>query len=72
LCQAQHDVGDDAGDGDVEPEREGPARDLAVLRDAAGEREEKGDQHQRQRHDGQNDVADKQRQIDERRACVGG
>ena len=43
--------------------REGPARDAAVLRDAAGEREEKRDEDQRQSDDGQNDVAREQREI---------
>jgi len=72
LRQAKHHVGDDSGDGDVEPEREGPARYLAVLPDAAGEGKEKGDQHQRQRHDGENDVAGQQRQIDGAQGCVEG
>ena len=37
LGEAEHHVGDDAGDGDVQPEWEGPASDFAVLGDAARE-----------------------------------
>ena len=33
LRQAQHHVGDDAGDRDVEPDGKGPAGDFAVLRE---------------------------------------
>ena len=69
LREAQHDVGDDAGDRDVEPDGKGPARDFAVLRDAAGEREEKCDEDQGQGDDGQNDVAGEQRRD---RTCGGG
>src|SRR5271163_2146855 len=36
-CQAQHDVGNDAGDGDIEPDGECPACDLAVHWNSAGE-----------------------------------
>ena len=63
LCQAQHHVGDDAGDRDVEPEWKGPAGKLAVLRKAASDRKEEGDQDQRQRDYGQNNVAAKEQKI---------
>ena len=67
--QAQHHVGDDAGDRDVEPKWKGPAGKLAVLRKAAGERKEEGDQDQRQRDYGQNDVAGEERKI---KRAIGG
>src|ERR1700734_1260064 len=46
-----------AGDGDVQPDGKSVARDALVLREAAAEREEKSDEDQRQRHDGENNVA---------------
>ena len=63
LRQAQHHVGDDACNRDVEPERKGPAGDFAVLGNAAGKRKEEGDEHQRQSDDRQNDVARQERQV---------
>src|SRR5579859_4678903 len=39
-----HGVHDHSGDGDVEPDRERIAGELAMGREAAGEREEEGDQ----------------------------
>ena len=63
LRQAQHHVSDHAGDRDVEPEWKGPAGKLAVLRKAAGERKEQGDQEKRQRDYGQHNVAGEERKI---------
>ena len=67
--QAKHHVGDDAGDRDVEPKWKGPAGKLAVLRKAAGERKEEGDQDQRQRDYSQNNVAGEERKI---KRAIGG
>src|ERR1035437_5542408 len=64
LRQAQHCPRDDAGNRDVEPQREGPAGNLYVLRNSTREREEEGDQNHWQSHDGQQNVAGEQRQVD--------
>ncbi len=46
-----------AGDGDVEPDGEGPAGDTAVHGEAAGQREEEGGEHHRQSDHGKDYVA---------------
>jgi len=46
-----------AGDGNVEPNGEGEARDSAVHGEAAGQREKEGGQYHRQSHNGKDDVA---------------
>ena len=70
--QAEHHVGDDAGDGYVEPEGEGPAGDGAVLADAAGEREEEGYEDQRERDDGEENVAAEEPEIKGAKGGSGG
>src|SRR5712691_5667306 len=59
----QHPVDDDAGDRDVEPERERPARDPDVAVETPGQRAP--DRRERQRHDGggQHDVRHQQREV---------
>jgi len=60
----EQEIDDDAGDGDIEPDREGPAGDAAVtvefLREGAGKR----DQRERHDDDGQDSMRAEQREID--------
>src|ERR1700738_2798887 len=44
-----HDVDDDSGDGDVEPDGEGVAGEALVRGESSGEREEEGDENERKR-----------------------
>ncbi len=51
-----HEVDDDSGDGDVEPDGEGVAGELLVGGEASGEGEEKGDEDEGQCNHGEQDV----------------
>src|ERR1700722_7054210 len=52
----QHGVDDDAGDGDIEPYRIGPARKAAMRREATGEREKESNQDHGKADDGKKNV----------------
>lgn len=56
-------VDDDAGDGDVKPERERPASDGFVAMEAAAQGEVQSDEHERDDDGGENCMADKKREI---------
>ena len=60
----QHRVDHDSGDGDVEPDGKGVARDAFVLRKSTAQGEEKSDQDERQDDDRENDMADQDGQVD--------
>jgi len=57
-------VDDDAGDGDVEPERESPAGDEAVLVEAGEEGSAKGDEDERDDDDGEDGVGNEEGEVD--------
>ena len=59
-----HEVDDDAGDADVEPEGERPAGDLAVLVEAFGPRAAEGDEDEWHDDDGEDGVGDEQSEVD--------
>jgi len=60
----EEEVDDDAGDGDVEPEREGPAGDAAMKFELTAQGAADGDDDKRNDDDGENGVAQEQREID--------
>jgi hypothetical protein len=59
-----HEVDDDAGDGDVEPERQGPAGDEAVLIEALEEGAAKRDDDERNDGDGEDGMGDEDGEVD--------
>ena len=72
MRETEHDVGDDAGEGDIKPDGECPAGDFAVQGDAAGEREKEGDENERESQRGQDDVAGEERKIEDAECGVNG
>ncbi len=56
MDQGLHGVHDDSGERDVEPDGKGVAGEFFVRGEAAGEREEEGNENHRQRDDGEDDV----------------
>ncbi len=66
----QHEVDDDAGDADVHPEREGPARNRPVQRVAGPQCARERDQHQRHDDNGQDRMAQQDREIERARPAV--
>jgi hypothetical protein len=64
VVACEHGVYDDAGHGDVEPDRKSKSRQAAVSGKTAGERQKESDQDHRQSHDGEADVRDEQWEIE--------
>jgi len=60
----QQPVDDDAGDRDIEPEREGPAGDAAMSVEARGEAARDGDERERDDDDGQDGVRAEQNEVE--------
>ena len=60
----EHEVDDDAGDGDVEPEGEGVAGDEAMLIEFFEEGAAEGDEDERDDDDGEDGVGEEQGEVD--------
>ena len=56
-------VDDDAGDGDVEPERQSPAGDDFVAAEAAAQSESESDEHERDDGHGEDGVGDENGEV---------
>lgn len=68
----EKEVDEDAGDGDVEPERKGPAGDGFVAAEASAQRERQSDEHERNDDCGEDGMADEKREIRGANGAVAG